>query len=50
MNRLILTLLLTLGSPLALATAICDDTMPRTSPTPASSIAATAQSRTEARA
>ncbi|PMU05761.1 DUF1566 domain-containing protein [Aeromonas salmonicida] len=33
MNRLILTLLLTLGSPLALATAICDDTMPRTSPT-----------------
>lgn len=33
MNRLMLTLLLTLGSPLALATAICDDTMPRTSPT-----------------
>lgn len=32
MNKYLLTLLLTLCSPLALAIAICDDTMPRTSP------------------
>ncbi|WP_043761604.1 DUF1566 domain-containing protein [Aeromonas taiwanensis] len=33
MNKYLLTLLLCLGSPLALAIAICDDTLPRTSPT-----------------
>jgi len=33
MNKYLLTLLLTLGSPLAQAIAICDDTLPRTSPT-----------------
>ena len=32
MNKYLLTLLLTLCSPLALAIAICDDTLPRTSP------------------
>ena len=33
MNKYLLTLLLTLCSPLALAIAICDDALPRTSPT-----------------